>query len=101
MSTNGAPLLEVEHLKVDFSTDEGVVHSVDDVSFRLGDGEVLAVVGESGSGKSVTAMTLMCLTRSPNARFGSGKPTRAKTSIALALASSRLTSAWRSSASVT
>ena len=32
-------------------------------------GEVLAVVGESGSGKSVTAMTLMGLTRSPNARF--------------------------------
>ena len=31
---------------------------------------MLAVVGESGSGKSVTAMTLMGLTRSPNARFG-------------------------------
>jgi peptide/nickel transport system ATP-binding protein/oligopeptide transport system ATP-binding protein len=33
-------------------------------------GEVLAVVGESGCGKSVTAMTLMGLTRFPNARFG-------------------------------
>ena len=39
------------------------------MSFDLRAGEVLAVVGESGSGKSVTAMTLMGLTRSPNAIF--------------------------------
>ena len=39
------------------------------MSFTLARGEVLAIVGESGSGKSVTAMTLMGLTRSPNARF--------------------------------
>ena len=32
-------------------------------------GEVVAIVGESGSGKSVTAMTLMGLTRGPNAKF--------------------------------
>jgi peptide/nickel transport system ATP-binding protein len=70
VSTTAAPMLEVEHLKVDFRTEEGVVHAVDDVSFELRPAEVLAVVGESGSGKSVTAMTLMGLTRSPNAYFG-------------------------------
>jgi peptide/nickel transport system ATP-binding protein len=62
-------LLEVRELAVSFATEEGVVQAVDRVSFDLAAGEVLALVGESGCGKSVTAMTLMGLTRSPNARF--------------------------------
>ncbi len=67
-------LLEVEHLAVSFRTEEGSVQAVDDVSFGLGRGELVGIVGESGSGKSVTAMTLMGLTRSPNATF-SGRAT--------------------------
>ncbi len=67
MSTAAETVLEVSHLRVGFRTESGVVQAVDDVSFTLRRGEVLSIVGESGSGKSVSAMTLMGLTRSPNA----------------------------------
>ncbi len=62
-------LLEVNDLKVRFATEDGTVRAVDGLSLELERGKVLGIVGESGSGKSVTAMTLMGLTRGVNARF--------------------------------
>jgi oligopeptide/dipeptide ABC transporter ATP-binding protein len=62
-------LLSVRDLRVGFNTEGGLLQAVGGVSFDLAAGEVLAIVGESGAGKSVTAQTILGLTRSPNARI--------------------------------
>lgn len=65
-------LLQVKGLRTWFHTFKGVVKAVDDVSFDIRVGEVLAVVGESGGGKSVTGFSVIRLIDEPG-RIESGE----------------------------
>ncbi len=67
-----SPVLEVQDLKTRFHTQDGTVHAVNGLSFKLRPGEMLGVVGESGSGKSVTMMSLLKLIPMPPGEIASG-----------------------------
>ncbi|MEM6460550.1 MAG: ABC transporter ATP-binding protein [Pseudomonadota bacterium] len=54
-------IASVKHLRVEFSTKDGPVVGVEDVSFDVRPGETVCIVGESGSGKSVSSLSLMRL----------------------------------------
>jgi len=63
-------ILDVQNLNVEFSLRHGILHAVQDVSFKLEKGRTLCLVGESGSGKSVTARALMQLVDKPGRIVG-------------------------------
>src|SRR4030095_3415554 len=61
-------LLTVRELSVSFETRDGKVCAVNDISFSVEAGKVLALLGESGSGKSVTLRAILGLHHGANAR---------------------------------
>jgi oligopeptide/dipeptide ABC transporter ATP-binding protein len=66
------PVLSIRDLRVEFSTDDGIVHAVDDIGYDVFPGETLGIVGESGSGKSVSTMSILGLIPQPPGRIVSG-----------------------------
>ena len=55
----------MKNLSTEFPVKKGIVKAVEDVSFDVDAGEILAIVGESGSGKSVTSLSVMGLLAEP------------------------------------
>ena len=58
-------LLEVKNLRTKYTTDDGIIYPVDDISFQVKKGQTLGIVGESGCGKSQTALSIMRLIQKP------------------------------------
>ncbi len=69
MATSQNAILEVDDLRTEFHTEEGVVHAVNGISYSLHEGETLGIVGESGCGKSVSVLSIMRLLASPPAEI--------------------------------
>ena len=63
-----APVLDVKKLIVEFSSEDGPLRAVDDVSFQIRRGEIVGLVGESGAGKSLTSEAILGLIRRPPGR---------------------------------
>ncbi len=61
--------LSVEDLRVHFPTDDGLVKSVDGLTFEVERGQILGIVGESGSGKSVTSQAILGLHKGSRAKI--------------------------------
>ncbi len=62
-------VLDVRGLNVHITSDDGELCAVADATFRVHDGETLALVGESGAGKSMTALAIMRLAQSAHIRL--------------------------------
>ena len=66
-------LLNVEGLRVEFKTRDGIAKVIDNLDLSLEAGETLGIVGESGCGKSMTALSIMGLVPIPPGRIAGGR----------------------------
>lgn len=66
-------ILEIKDLKIEYVTEEGTVHAVNDVNLVIGEGKTLGLVGETGAGKTTTALGILNLVPDPPGRIVSGE----------------------------
>ncbi len=66
-------LLKVKNLSIQYSTDDGVVKAVDNMTFEIGVGETIGIVGETGAGKTTTALGIMQLVPNPPGKIVQGE----------------------------
>ena len=66
-------VLEIDGLETCFFTDNGVVRSVNNISFEVPKNSVVGLVGESGCGKSVTSLSIMQLVQAPQGQVVGGQ----------------------------
>lgn len=68
-----SPLLSVKDLTIKFYTRDGIITAVNNISYQISRGEILAIVGESGSGKSVSCFSILDLLPTPPAKIEQGQ----------------------------
>ena len=66
-------VLEVDQLQTCFFTDNGIVRSVNNISFEVPKDSIVGLVGESGCGKSVTSLSIMQLVQAPQGQVVGGE----------------------------
>ena len=67
--------LSIDNLKVDYVTDDGIVHALNGVSLELVQGETLGLVGETGAGKTTMAKCIMGILPKRTGKIRSGEIT--------------------------
>lgn len=66
-------LLEIKGLRINYKTDDGIVHAVNGVDLQLEEGETLGLVGETGAGKTTVALSVVRLIQEPQGEIVEGE----------------------------
>jgi putative ABC transport system ATP-binding protein len=83
-------LIQVEHLRKNYTLGGQTVRALDDVSLSIAEGEFVAIMGASGSGKSTLMNMLGCLDRPDSGSYAlAGEPVQAMASDQLAAVRNR------------
>ena len=68
-----ANILEIKDLTIEYVTEEGTVHAVNNVNLVIGEGKTLGLVGETGAGKTTTALGILNLVPDPPGKIVAGE----------------------------